>query len=108
VKVVADDTPSEMQRVESVPIDEVNGFRRFHNLQSTTIIFENLYILAYSADESDVIGNFNFTRHEVPVVLQIWPPREIPITWPSTIAMTDDDADYASGRIFSGITGIET
>ncbi len=95
MKVLPDDAPLELGHVETVPIDVVNGCARFYNTQTTTIIYEKLYIYAFSSDVA------LFTKEFSPgPVCQLWPIKEKELRWPPLHSLKDIDAEQVTGSIF--------
>jgi hypothetical protein len=76
------------------------------NTQTTTLVFGELYVHAFSSVFPSVVADPRITNKKIEKIAQLWPISKQFIAWPIN-PITDQEADTLSGEIFSVIDALE-
>jgi len=75
------------------------------NTQTTTLVFGELFVHAFSCPVPDLVAKVGITHQGAKKIAQIWPVREQFVAWP-IVAMSDEDANRIAGAISERMSGI--
>jgi hypothetical protein len=85
---------------ENVPRGTDDGLSRL-NTQTTTYVIGQAYIHVLTSTYGDVVSDWRFGSRRASVLTQILPIINDTVSWPPTISMTGDDADFIAGAFFN-------